>query len=273
VGSRAAYQTPESDSEIFFGSVFGAALVLLLNEGLCSLVFHSANGTLGPSLLSRTVPITSVRLIYTLLVLLPAFVAFAAIGVPFFLRTLASAVKGRLAAGSRRGLILLALCTAIGTIELHFGRDGSIAVTAIAVIGLVLGFPTIAGIGREHGFRLLAAAGLSLAGLAWYESRVAAGIDVDLALTPAALVAAGFFATAGLATATAALVPQGSDGRLRVVGCWLAAVVWVAVPLVRSHLVANPILANRLELGSLAAGAVALMALSMFRRRPREFHS
>ena len=183
MASRAAYQTAESesDSEIFFASIFGAALVLLLNETLCSLVLRAGDGILGPSLLSRAVPVTSVRLLYTFFVLLPAFVAFAAIGLPFFLRTLRSLFNGRLPRAPKLSLLLLVVGITLAAVELHFGRNGLVSVCTISLVGYVAGFRAIAAVGRAYGFRLLTAAGIALAGLAWYENRVLHGVAPEMA--------------------------------------------------------------------------------------------
>jgi hypothetical protein len=240
---------------------------------LCSLVFHSGNATISPALLSRAVPVTSVRLVYTFFVLIPAFVSFAAIGLPFFLRTLRSALKGRLEKGPRRGLVLLGISIALAAIELHFGRSGLMAVSGMALIGFVCGFRTVAGVGQSHGFHLLAAAGPALAVLAWYERRVLQGIDAEVALAPTALVAAGFFSAAGLITATAGVMQRGREGRFRLAACWIAALAWVSPPLVRSRLTESPLLADRIELAGLAAAAVLLTAFSMLRPKTPVFRS
>lgn len=273
MASRAAYPTPESDSEIFFASVCGAALVLCLNEILCTLVLRSGSGTLGPSLLYRAAPVTSVRLLYTLFVLLPAFVSFASIGLPFFLRTLRAALKGRLSKRSMRGLLLLAVCIALVSIELHFGRNGLIGASMISLVGLVCGFRTIAEVGRAYGYRLLGAAGIALAGLAWFESRILAGAAPEIALAPTALVAAGFFAASGLLTVTSDVMRPGRESRLRVALCWFAALAWLGAPLVRSPSGNNPLLADRIELAALVAAAVILTGASLLRRAAHKFHS
>jgi hypothetical protein len=85
-----------ADAQVLFASVAGMAAALLAGELLFRWLTATAAGALGPALLARTAALSSVRPLYAMFVLLPAGLAFLAIGLPFFLRVLTAAFRGRL---------------------------------------------------------------------------------------------------------------------------------------------------------------------------------
>jgi hypothetical protein len=257
VGGRAP-NTPASDAEIFFTSIFGAGLVLLAGELLFRVLVHGSAGPLGQSLIARAAPLSSVRPLYAFFVLLPAGLAFLAIGFPFFFRTVSEAARRRLDARGVKALLALGACIAAALIEVRTGGTGLVSVAATAAVGAWQARGALARLGERHGFSCLAAAGAALAGFAWYQWRATGGADPSIAIAPTLLVAAVFFAVVGLATATAAATQRRRrKGRISVTLCWLAVIAWLAVPLLRAPLAGSVAAADQLELGSsIGAGAV-----------------
>jgi len=267
VDGRPVSVRSSSDAEIFFTSVFGLTAVLLANELLFTVFAAAAAGTFGPALLARTAPLTSVLPLYAFFVLLPAGLAFFAIGVPFLLRTIVAVVRGRLAGEARWALVLFAACVAAAVVEVEVGHRGVVAVSAAALLGAWLGRRPLATIGDAYGFRLLAAAGLSVGGLAWYEHRTAAGAATSIAIAPTLVVAGAFFALVGLATTTAAALRRDGDGRAAVVLGWLAVGIWLATPLLRARIADSALAADSLETASVAAAALILTAVGVVEAR------
>lgn len=261
------HRPPASDSEVFFASVLGVSFVLLLNYMLAGLLARSAEGVLGASLLVRTAPLASVRLLFTFFVLLPSLLAFAGIGIPFFLRTLRAAVRGRLSAGRQLGLVALATCVVGAVAEVRSGRSGVVAVALISLLGLRLGFRAVASIGEAHGFRLQAAAGVTLVALAWYERRVLQGADPGVALAPTVLVVATFLCATSLLTVTVGALCE-RDRRYRALGVgWVGNLACFAAPLLRGRIANSVTSADRLELAAVVVNAVVLMVLAVLERR------
>src|SRR5688572_16430330 len=98
-----------ADTDVFFASVAGVAAALLAGELLFRWLSAAGAGPLGVSLVSRTAALSSVRPLYAMFVLLPAGLAFLAIGLPFFLRVVTAALRGRLDIDARAPLAALGL--------------------------------------------------------------------------------------------------------------------------------------------------------------------
>jgi hypothetical protein len=268
VSESAPERASRGDAEIFFASVFGATFVVLLHRLLLAYVAAVGQGPLGPALLARTAALASVALLFTFFVLLPAILAVAAIGVPFFLRTLGALVAGRLDAAARNGLLLLAAAAVGALVETRAGGNGAICVTTACALALRFGMAPLAAIGASYGSRMLAAGALALAALAWYEGAVVRGHEAGIALAPTALVAAAFFAAAGVVTTGIAVVHQGAGGGARVLAAAAVVLAWIAAPLVRGALFASAQPADRFELAVAVAASLLLLPLALASRPP-----
>jgi hypothetical protein len=251
------------DAQIFFTAVLGLALVLLSGELLVQLVTHSNETAYGPALIARVASSPrTVRWIYVFFILLPVFLAVLAIGFPFFLRTLTAAMRNRL---RRRELVgLAAMIAVIGVLcaEIWYGSstNGRVALGAAALVGLWQAWSIIGERGGTLGFRVLAVAGLTFLGLAYYEQRHLAGADPSAAIAPTLLVAGFFLTVAGLLIATAAASKAGGRGRVLVSVCWLAVGYWSVSPLLRTLAKAGD-QADDMELASTGAvGGLLLLA-------------
>jgi hypothetical protein len=266
VVGRTADHTPSSDAEIFFTSIFGLSAVLLAGELLFRILIRSADGLLGPSLLARTAPLSSVRPLYAFFVLLPMGLAFLAIGVPFFFRTVRAALRGRLLGPARHALLAIPACALAAVAEVRMGGSGLAAVLAVAAVAAWQAHRTMARFGARHGFALLALAGGTLAGLAWYESAAVAGKEPSIAIAPTLLVAPLFCTTIGLSTAAASALQPRGRGRFVVAVCSLATAAWLCIPLLRAHLAESSAAGDQLELTSTIGAATALVAFGLLQR-------
>jgi hypothetical protein len=255
-----------SDAEIFFTSVFAIAGVLLVGELLFTLLEAASAVALGPALVARLAPLSTVRLLYASFVLLPAGLAFLAIGLPFCLRTLVAAFSRRLEPQARGALAALAACVVAAIVEVRLDMRGFVALSAAAAVSSWRAHPVLARMGAAHGFRLLAAGGASAAVLAWYEGRMLAHAATSIAVAPTFLVLAAVFAAAGLVTTTAAALRRDGDGRGAVALCWLAALGWLGAPLMRARLAASAPAADRVELWTTATAAIVLCAAALVHR-------
>ena len=232
--------------------------MLTAGEMLFRLLLAGAAGQLGAALTSRIAPLATVRPLYAFFILLPAGLAFLAIGVPFFLRTLISATRGRLGRDDLFGLAALAACVAGLVVEIRVGGRGVATIAAALAIGLWQAAPSYAEIGRRVGFAIIATAGACLAGLAYYESRHLSGAEPSVAIAPTFVLLAFFFALAGLITTTAAALQRDGDGRIAAAACWLAALTWMLSPLVRAKAATSAAGADRFELWATLLGAAVL---------------
>jgi hypothetical protein len=248
VGDRAANHTPSSDAAIFFASVFALATVLVIGELLFRLLLHTGEGALGAALLARTAPLSSVRPLYAFFVLLPAGLAFLAIGLPFFMRTLSAAISGRLRGRPRQALLALAVCALSAPIEARFDGTGIMSVVAAGAIGIWQSYRLVGRFGETQGFALLAAAGLLIAGLVAYEVAALGNSEASIAIAPTLLVAVAFFASAGLSATTAAAAAPRADGRIAVAVAWIGVAALFAAPMLRSRVAASAAGADRFEL-------------------------
>ena len=258
VGARAADHTPSSDAEIFFASVLALAAVLVVGEVVFRLLTHTGAGALGPALLVRTAPLSSVRPLYAFFVLLPAGLAFLAIGLPFFMRTVSSTLRGKVRGRGRQALIAIAACAVAAVVEVRLGGSGVVSVIAGAAVGAWRSYGLVGRLGDRHGFALLATAGLSVAGLGAYELAALGNSEPSIAIAPTLLVASVFFAMAGLMTTTAAAAAPRAGGRIAVAISWVGVVAMLAAPILRARVASSATGADRFELACTLAAAALL---------------
>jgi hypothetical protein len=265
VGARAA-DPQSSDAEIFFASVFALAAVLVVGELLFRLLAHTGTGALGPALLARSAPLSSVRPMYAFFVLLPAGLAFLAIGLPFFMRTVSAALRGRVQGQGRQALGALAACVPAALVEVRLGSSGVISVIAGAAIGAWQSHRLMGRLGDKHGFKLLATAALAVAGLGAYEVAAARNSEPSIAIAPTLLVAAMFFVMAGLMTTTAAAAAPRARGRFAVAIAWIGAIALLAAPMLRARVATSAVGADRFELACTFAAAALLTTGALAQR-------
>lgn len=261
--------TNVSDVQVFFTAVLGLALVLLFRDLSFRLLGMAEYAPFGPPLISRTVAPESVRLQYLAFVLLPALVAFLAIGVPVLVRVLLGAFRG--AVTLQEAFLLVLLPAGTGAAFAASGHDYVVlAILVLVIVVCALGaWPLVGRLSARFGYRLLLISGLCLGGLASYEYKVISGADPSVTVAPSLLVGALFLLPLALAMVTAA---SGEKG----VGC--AAMTWVlvsaiyAAPFVR-RAAANAPAADSLEAGLTAVLAALLcilaLAIELMRTRAR----
>jgi hypothetical protein len=240
--------------------------VLIVGELLFRLLLHGSGDPLSAPLLARTAPLTSVRPLYAFFILLPVSLGFLAIGVPFFLRTLSAAARGRIDGRTRQALLAFGVCLLVLIVELNVGGDGLVAMSAVAAVGAWQGRGPVARFGASHGFTLIGVAGVSIAALAWYEARALGEAEPSIAIAPTLLVVSLFLAGAGLVAATANVLEGCTESRVALAVAWLAMAAWLGAPLLRSVLLESAAGADRFELAATAAAAIALTAVGGVQR-------
>jgi hypothetical protein len=259
-----------TDAEIFFLALLGMVSVLLAGEGLEA--FIGASNARGPGLIARVAPVAWVQPIYVFFILLPTALAVLTIGVPFFLRTVVSALRRGLGLIPGLGLGALVACAGLLVWELREGRQGLVTLAAVAGVAIWQSWRWLAAPGRAVGARLVGTAGFALAGLVYYENSILRGGATSMAIAPTFAVVGFFCASIGvplmLVRALGCRVP-GRRGRIAAAMALVAAALWAAAPFSRS-LNPTPGAGDNYELvGTMAAALlfVAIAALSELARR------
>ncbi len=259
-----------TDAEIFFLALLGMSSVLLAGAGLEAFIAISA--AKGPGLIARAAPVALVQPIYVFFILLPTALAVLTIGVPFFLRTVVGGF--RRAIGWQPGLGLLALLACGGLLfwEQRAGYKGLVTLAVVVAIAIWQSWRWLVAPGRAIGARMVGAAGVSLAGLVYYENAILQGGASSIAIAPTLAVVGFFCASIGvslmLVRAFGRSVP-GSRGRMAAAMALLGAGLWCAAPFGRAFNPA-PGAGDRYELMATLAAAflfVSIAALSELARR------
>lgn len=250
------------DSEIFFAASLGLVAVFCGSAPLRLLVRASSAGSHGPSLLSRLAPESTVGAFYATFLMLPAAVAFLAIGIPVFARMAFRGMRYGLARSEV--LIMVALFASIATIGFGWHlRSAVIAgLVGVAVTCLAGCWPLLRYYGGVAGFRLIGVSGVFLAGLAVYEYRYVVAGYVSVAVAPTVVVFACFAAVTGLLLVTIGTRWRGLAQPAAVVLLWAGAALWAVVPAAR-FLADSPTSADWLELRATTFLAVLFLAAEL----------
>lgn len=266
------------DAEIFGAAVMALAGVLAGGRLLAAFAAEGF-GAHGPSLAARFGSPTTVGNFTTFFVLLPVALAFVAIGIPFLLRSLAAAFRRTLEARELIGVVVVLSAVAGLFAEATFGTSGIASIGVMTAAGYALSWPAMAEARGRTAYGLLAAAGASLALLAYYERAFLAGAEPSLFIAPTFLVTGFFLGCTGVLCALPSALKtrrRGEpNGRAGFALCAAAVAAWLTSPLMR-HWGADPGGADALEFYVTAGSALVLFAYGLnraWRSAPPRFFS
>jgi hypothetical protein len=200
--------------------------------------------------------------LWVVFVLIPAVVAFVGIGVPYAFRVLITLVRRRLASRDVTTTVALAACAALAVADLLMQRSGIVPLALTCAVVVWRAGRAYAARGARIAPALIATAGASLLGVAFYERAASRGDAPSVAIAPTLVLLSFYAGLAGiLAASLAAAVPRASV-RLGVAS-GMVGLAWAAglraMPLLGGAATAEVVL-------TLAAGG-ALLALALMAKR------
>jgi hypothetical protein len=226
--------TGSSDTEIFMTAVAGLCMVFVFGgvifEGL-----KAGGDTAGyVTLLALMAPVESVRPLYFAFVMLPALVAFLAVGVPVLVRILLRIKQAQ--ARDRAFLLALALCCLLLYVDGAAGNASLLGLLLALGIGLRGGSRTIRRLATKlaGGLCLLTASSLAL--LTWMGAGVQAGAPPGVAVLPTLVMLTCFLLL--LSMVSAALAQRGPLASLAATLLWCTALAWYSLAVTGTELLA-----------------------------------
>ena len=257
-----------SDAQIFFTALSALTATLAGGELLLRWLASAQTASPATAIAARSAPLETIRPFYAFFVLLPVGLGFLAIGVPFLLRTLMAAVHRRVSRGEATGLAAVLIGAVALVVEARFERDGLATTLAITAVAGWQGRALLARAGERVAAAVLAAGGLSLVGLGYYERQLLAGVEQSMAIAPTLLLLAFFYLAFAVSTMAVA-ASRGSASRIVALLAAGASALWLASPVLRSTWADTVEAADRFEVdATLAAGTVLLLvgAIAWLRR-------
>jgi len=231
---QATEGTGSSDTEIFMTAVAGLCMVFVFG-GIIFEGLKAGGDTSGyVTLLALIAPVESVRPLYFAFVMLPALVAFLAVGVPVLVRILLRIRQAQ--AGDRAFLFALALCCLLLYVDGAAGNASLLGQLLALGIGLRGGSRTIKRLATKlaGGLCLLTASSLAL--LIWMGARVQAGAPPGVAVLPTLVMLTCFLLL--LSMVSAALAQRGRLASLAAILLWCAALGWYPLAVTGTELLA-----------------------------------
>jgi len=260
------------DVQIFFCCVLILTAAFIGAAPAKLLVTAGAAAQGGSALIARIGPrpglAQTIGIFHAAFVLLPAAVAFVAVGLPVLIGYLGRCVRS---GWNRRELVLLGALSAAVAAVVGLGKSPATFLASVALVlalSAIGSWPLLRRYGSVVGYRVLALGGLMFFGLAYYEYRLlASGVD-SRAVAPTLLVMGTVSLVAGLPAVTVGEAARGL-GRLAVVALlWSATALWALVPFERA-LADSAASADWLELRTTVLLAIVLLSSEFVHQRRR----
>jgi len=223
-------KTDSTDAQIFFCCVLILAAAFVGAAPAKLLVRAGAVAQAGPALIARIGPQPGLEqtlgVFHAAFIVLPAAVAFLAIGLPVLIGYLGRSIRSGWDRGELMLLIALTLAVAAVVALPHTPVSFLASVALVLVLSATGSWPLLRRYGSIVGYRVLAVGGLMFFGLAYYEYRLLATAVESRAVAPTLLVLGTVSLVAGLPAVTVGETARGL-GRLAVVALlWAATLLW-----------------------------------------------
>ena len=223
-----------SDTEIFMTAVAGLCLVFVFGGVIFEGLKAGGNTAGYVTLLALIAPVESVRPLYFAFVMLPALVAFLAVGVPVLVRVLLR--MKQVHARDRAFLFALGLCCLLLYVDRVAGNASFLGLLLALSIGLRGGSRTIRRLATKlaGGLCLLTASSLVL--LTWMGAGVQAGAPPGVAVLPTLVMLTCFLLL--LSMVSVALAQRGPQASVAAILLWCAALAWYPLAVTGTELLA-----------------------------------
>ncbi len=266
-------QDLKRDAQTFFLCVLALAGAFVAGAPVKVLVRWAAEGSAGAALVSRigfdpSLSDKTLGAIHFFFVMVPALVAFFAIGLPVLLAFSVGAIRHGWP--RREAWTLACVLTALGTLMAVRHSSASFLASILAVVALALfgSWSRLRARGSLLGFRVLAAAGIAFAGLAYYEYQLLDAGTQSRTVAPTLLVFGVLGLVAGLPLITIGEFGRGLGRQFQVLAIWATAGLWATIPFSRGW-ATSPESADWLELRTTALLGLVLTAAEFVDGRRR----
>jgi hypothetical protein len=182
--ARRSPNGPSSDADVLAAAVLAPAAAFATQPLLRAIAGGPELGTLT----SQLAPLQTLDRLWVVFILIPATIAFVGIGVPYTFRLLLAALRGRLEREDAITVISLAAAAALVIADLVLARSGIVPLVLTCGVAVWRARASLARLVGGAAPTLLAIAGSTLLGLAYYQKSMQGGAAASVAIAPTLVV-------------------------------------------------------------------------------------